>query len=159
MLLSFVSSINSGQRNFRLKELLICSVKSIQYITNAGLAIAAAGIILRVLAEVKMEANFSHIIQSEKSSSHQLVTSGVYSIFRHPSYTGWYYYLVGREIILHNVLGFVITSSLFCFLLKYRIAYFFIIGVISSYEEKFLRNMFEEYESYSKRTHVFIPFI
>lgn len=86
-----------------------------------GMVVTVFGILLRALAEIKLEGNFSHIIRQEKSSSHQLVTTGIYRYFRHPSYTGWYYYLIGREIILHNGISFVITAVLFWIVLQARI--------------------------------------
>jgi protein-S-isoprenylcysteine O-methyltransferase len=33
--------------------------------------------------------NFSHTIMEEKDEEHKLVTNGIYSILRHPSYFGW----------------------------------------------------------------------
>lgn len=118
-------------------------------IMNIGVVICVFGIILRAAAEVKMEANFSHVIRKEKSGSHQLVTTGVYAFFRHPSYTGWFYYCIGREVLLMNPINFLISMFLNWFLLYYRIPY----------EEKYLLSFFPEYDSYRKRTHIFIPFI
>ena len=37
-----------------------------------GAVICVCGVVLRAAAEVKMEANFSHVIRKEKSGSHQL---------------------------------------------------------------------------------------
>ena len=79
------------------------------------------GIALRASSEITMKENFSHVIQCEKTNSHRLVTTGVYSFFRHPSYTGWYYYLLGREILLHNCICFIMTAYLFWVILSYRI--------------------------------------
>ena len=114
-----------------------------------GVVVCLLGIALRAAAEVKMEANFSHVIRKEKSCSHQLVTSGVYAFFRHPSYTGWFYYCISREVILQNPLGFLFSTIMNWALLYYRIPY----------EEKYLLSFFAEYEDYRKRTRVFIPFI
>lgn len=86
-----------------------------------GFIVSLSGLILRAVAEIKMEANFSHIIRHERTNSHQLVTTGVYSVFRHPSYTGWYYFLVGREILLQNPFGFLISSLLNWIVLQARI--------------------------------------
>ena len=83
------------------------------------------------------------------SKGEELVTSGVYAFFRHPSYTGWFYYCISREVILQNPLGFLFSTIMNWALLYYRIPY----------EEKCLLSFFAEYEDYRKRTHVFIPFI
>lgn len=114
-----------------------------------GAVICVCGVVLRAAAEVKMEANFSHVIRKEKSGSHQLVTTGVYSFFRHPSYTGWFYYCIGREVVLMNPINFLFSTFMNWFLLYYRIPY----------EEKYLLSFFPEYEAYRRRTHIFIPFI
>lgn len=42
--------------------------------------------------------NFAHIVQTEKDKHHELVTHGVYSLFRHPSYVGWFYWSIGTQV-------------------------------------------------------------
>jgi protein-S-isoprenylcysteine O-methyltransferase len=42
--------------------------------------------------------NFNHVVQSEKSDTHTLVTSGVYAWCRHPSYVGWFYWSIGTQV-------------------------------------------------------------
>lgn len=88
-----------------------------------GFVIASIGYLLRASAEIKMEANFTHVIRKEKDNTHELVTTGVYSIFRHPSYTGWFYYCIGREILLLNPVTFVIATVSTWFVMYYRIAW------------------------------------
>jgi protein-S-isoprenylcysteine O-methyltransferase len=41
---------------------------------------------------------------------HELVTNGVYSVFRHPSYTGYFYFSVGGQIFLGNVISSVLFA-------------------------------------------------
>lgn len=38
-------------------------------------------------------------VQFTKAETHQLVTHGVYSIVRHPSYVGWFWWSVGTQVI------------------------------------------------------------
>ena len=59
-----------------------------------GFSMALGGFILRAAAEIQMEGNFTHQIRLERDPSHELITTGIYSICRHPSYTGWFYFLV-----------------------------------------------------------------
>lgn len=57
--------------------------------------------------------NFNHIVQNEKSETHTLVTSGVYSWFRHPSYVGWFYWSIGTQVLLCNpvcLVGYTLAS-------------------------------------------------
>jgi protein-S-isoprenylcysteine O-methyltransferase len=46
--------------------------------------------------------NFNHHIQTEKSPTHMLVTSGVYSLVRHPSYFGFFWWALGLQVFLAN---------------------------------------------------------
>ena len=51
--------------------------------------------------------NFSHIIVEHQPKDHKLVTHGVYSVLRHPSYVGWFYFAIGTQIVLANPISFV----------------------------------------------------
>ena len=51
--------------------------------------------------------NFDHIVQSNKDSGHQLVTTGVYTYLRHPSYCGWFWWSIGTQVLLCNPLCIV----------------------------------------------------
>lgn len=42
--------------------------------------------------------NFNHYVQYEKHEGHILVTWGVYSLFRHPAYVGWFYWSIGTQV-------------------------------------------------------------
>lgn len=88
-----------------------------------GFVMAATGFILRISAEVKLGTNFTHVIRKEKDAAHELVTTGIYSIFRHPSYTGWFYYCIGREILLLNPINFLVTTITTWLIIYYRIGY------------------------------------
>lgn len=124
-----------------------------------GFSIALGGFILRAAAEIQMEGNFTHQIRLEKDSSHELITTGIYSICRHPSYTGWFYFLVGRELLLLNPISTIfsfISTWLFMFI---RISYDVHAAIICRYEEKYLVSFFSEYEEYRKHTFTFIPFL
>merc|ERR1712200_267061 len=57
---------------------------------------------VRKIAMLTAGSNFDHLIRTQREEKHQLVTSGIYSIFRHPSYVGWFYWSVGTQIILWN---------------------------------------------------------
>lgn len=61
-----------------------------------GLLLAVAGLCLRLLAFVTARKNFTHKIAKKKLPSHRLVRHGVYGVFRHPAYTGWFYWAVGK---------------------------------------------------------------
>ena len=55
---------------------------------------------------------FSHVIEDKKRSSHDLVTSGIYSIVRHPSYAGFYWFAVFCCEICILRICFVLTNAI-----------------------------------------------
>ncbi|KAJ3084293.1 hypothetical protein HK102_000708 [Quaeritorhiza haematococci] len=104
--------------------------------------------LLRVLGMMTAGSNFKHMIAETKSRDHQLVTNGVYSIFRHPAYTGFFYWGIGLQLMMMNpicLVGYALALHRF---FSSRIAY----------EEGLLIRFFgKEYEAYRKRTVTLIP--
>lgn len=76
-----------------------------------GLVLVIIGQIFRSLAMIHASSNFSHRIAVEKKSSHELVTTGVYALVRHPSYFGFFWWGVGSQIFLANPLSTVVFVS------------------------------------------------
>ena len=87
--------------------------------------------------------NFSHIIVTEQEGNHQLVTSGVYSFCRHPSYLGWFCWSVGTQLLLCNPFCFVAYTAASISFFRDRVPF----------EEKMLINIF--HEQYVGTLHVF----
>lgn len=78
-----------------------------------GLVLCISGEILRKLAMCTAKHNFNHVVQSEKSDNHELVTHGVYSLCRHPSYVGWFYWSIGTQVGHHKFcIGHLYNSAL-----------------------------------------------
>ena len=46
--------------------------------------------------------NFSHIVRDRKKEGHVLVTDGIYSWLRHPSYFGFFWWGLGSQMVLGN---------------------------------------------------------
>ena len=96
------------------------------------------------------KSNFTHVIKDEKDDSHVLVTTGIYSWMRHPSYFGWFYWSIGTQLLLCNPI---------CFL-GYTYASWKFFDDRIRYEEYNLINFFDQqYIEYMKNTPVRIPFI
>lgn len=51
--------------------------------------------------------NFNHLVQKEKRAGHVLVTRGVYRYLRHPSYFGFFWWGLGTQVVLGNVVCLV----------------------------------------------------
>ncbi|MGH0118299.1 UNVERIFIED_CONTAM: hypothetical protein FKN15_049320 [Acipenser sinensis] len=88
-------------------------LKPLPWLSVLGLLMVLIGECLRKSAMLTAGSNFNHIVQNEKAQSHVLVTAGVYSWFRHPSYVGWFYWSIGTQVLLCNplcVLGYALAS-------------------------------------------------
>lgn len=68
------------------------------WLFRLGLILCIGGEVLRKLAIFTAGSNFDHIIQTERSEDHKLVTSGVYGLCRHPSYVGWFFWSIGTQV-------------------------------------------------------------
>ncbi|KAJ5387033.1 hypothetical protein N7509_009574 [Penicillium cosmopolitanum] len=113
-----------------------------------GFILVILGQIIRSLAMAHAAANFNHHVQSRHKDGHVLVTSGVYAVLRHPSYFGFFWWGLGTQLVLGNVV---------CFVLYGVVLWRFFASRIRT-EESFLINFFaDDYVQYKKNTRVGIP--
>ncbi|RMJ23648.1 carboxyl methyltransferase [Aspergillus sp. HF37] len=105
---------------------------------------------IRSLAMVQAASNFNHNVQVERKEGHVLVRHGVYGVLRHPSYFGFFWWGLGTQLMLGNVVclaGYAVVLWRFFYKRVHR-------------EEEFLVAFFgDEYVDYRKHTWVGIPFI
>ncbi|KAI8854635.1 Isoprenylcysteine carboxyl methyltransferase family-domain-containing protein, partial [Chytridium lagenaria] len=114
------------------------------------LAIVVASQILRSSAMITAGANFTHIVADRQEQSHRLVIHGVYKFFRHPSYTGFFYWAIGLQLMMGNPIAAV----------GYMIALYKFFSNRITYEERTLVSFFgDDYVAYKKNTKTYIPFI
>ncbi|UYV82016.1 ICMT [Cordylochernes scorpioides] len=115
-----------------------------------GLVLCGGGELLRKAAMLNAGHNFTHQIQMYHQPGHVLVTSGVYSLCRHPSYVGWFYWSIGTQMILCNpicTVGYAVVSWMF---FRNRV----------EGEEIVLINFFrEDYVRYQEKVPTGLPFI
>ncbi|XP_041377865.1 protein-S-isoprenylcysteine O-methyltransferase-like [Gigantopelta aegis] len=125
-------------------------LKQLRWVSCFGLVLVIGGEILRKCSMVTASTNFNHYIQHIKKPDHMLVTSGVYSFSRHPSYVGWFYWSVGTQIILCNPICLVAYTVVSWRFFNERI-----------FEEEItLLNFFgKEYVSYQRKVGTGLPFI
>lgn len=115
-----------------------------------GLALLAGGQFLRSAAMIHAATNFSHVIVRQREQKHKLVRTGVYSFSRHPSYSGFFFWALGTQVLLANPISFVTFVALLWIFFSERIRD----------EEAYLLVFFgEEYVDYRKTTPTRIPFI
>lgn len=54
--------------------------------------------------------SFNHKVQTRRARDHELVTTGIYSFLRHPSYFGFFWWAVGLQVVLGNAICFWIYA-------------------------------------------------
>jgi len=119
-------------------------------ITVLGIIMVAVSQFIRSWAMMKCGESFNHYIQTQKKDNHILVTNGIYSLLRHPSYVGFYYWSIGTQLVLHNPISGLLFALAGWKFFSQRIPY----------EERSLIRLFgDEYHNYVMRTYVGIPFI
>ncbi|CAG9864683.1 unnamed protein product [Phyllotreta striolata] len=146
----YITAAVTSWVEFFIESYFFPGMKQVEWLSNVGLLICVSGELLRKTAMLTAGSNFNHLIQCEKFSNHTLVTTGVYSWFRHPSYVGWFYWSIGTQVLLLNplcVLAYTLASWLF---FKTRI----------EIEEITLLNFFgQNYCDYQEKVSTGIPFI
>ncbi|KAJ9299651.1 hypothetical protein DTO271G3_2535 [Paecilomyces variotii] len=113
-----------------------------------GLALMIVGQVFRTLAMAQAGSNFNHTVQVVRKEGHTLVKSGVYSLFRHPSYFGFFWWGLGSQLVLGNMVCFWTYAIILWKFFSARI----------QREEAYLIHFFgDEYLEYKKHTGVGIP--
>ncbi|KAJ3683811.1 hypothetical protein LUZ60_014038 [Juncus effusus] len=129
---------------------LFPNLKEIWLISNFGLLMILIGEIIRKLAIITAGRAFTHMIRIYYEDNHQLITHGIYSLMRHPSYCGFYWWAIGTQVMLCNPF-----STIIFILVLWRFFYKRI-----PYEEFFLRQFFgQQYVEYSQNVPSGLPFI
>lgn len=117
------------------------------YLSLSGFAVAAAGLAIRLTAIKTLAEHFTYTVKI--IDNHRLITSGIYTHIRHPSYLGQSLIFLGCGIALSNWI-----SILFLFLPNFLAALYRI-----SIEEAVLREHFPEYRDYMRTTKLLIPWM
>lgn len=135
---------------YLLESKFVPSLKGHTFVMVVGFLVLAVGQAIRMVAMNTAGRNFNHIIAEDKEDDHKLVTDGIYSIVRHPSYTGWFIWSVFTQVLLANpicVCGYAAASWMF---FNDRI----------EYEEDTLTSHFgKAYVDYKKKVPSGIPFV
>ncbi|XP_056648884.1 protein-S-isoprenylcysteine O-methyltransferase [Diorhabda sublineata] len=146
----YIAAALSSWLEFFLQCYFFPGLKQIYWLSNIGLGICVLGELLRKTAMLTAGSNFNHLVQCEKFSNHTLVTYGVYSWFRHPSYVGWFYWSIGTQILLLNPVCTPVYALVSWYFFKSRI----------EIEEITLLNFFgQNYCDYQEKVGTGIPFI
>ena len=113
-----------------------------------GFLFILGGLVLRYSARKALGKQYS--VHVETSEEHQLVTTGIFSVIRHPAYLGLLCLLLGIPLSMGSWGSLLIATVGGIPAIIYRI----------SVEEKFLAQWFgEQYKTYKKKTKRLIPYI
>ncbi|MBK6731069.1 MAG: isoprenylcysteine carboxylmethyltransferase family protein [Bacteroidetes bacterium] len=112
----------------------------------AGIVTSASGFIVAIVAMITLNRNLRAVPTPVENGT--LITHGIFSIVRHPIYTG---------ILLVAFGGLVIHFSFA--LLSIAIALFILFSIKSSYEERMLSEKYNGYKDYRLKTGKLFPFI
>jgi len=114
----------------------------------AGLAMTISGMALRLAATAALKRFYTPAL--ERIERHRLVTTGVYSVLRHPGYAGNILFFSGVAFAMGNLVPIIFVPAAFIAVYLYRIGR----------EEKMLIEIFgEAYREYQKKAKRLIPFI
>ncbi|GMM53335.1 protein-S-isoprenylcysteine carboxyl O-methyltransferase [Starmerella bacillaris] len=140
---------------FAASELLYRSYKHNSWPENSlifkfAFLLAVCGQIIRSTAMIHAATSFDHYVQKEKKEDHTLVQTGLYSIIRHPSYTGFYIWSVAMQIMVRNW----ISAVLFCV-----VDFVFFYKRLEKEEKALVEFFGNDYVLYKSRVWSGIPFI
>lgn len=145
---AYVFAIIASFLEYSLECYLFPSFKRFNTLAIFGLSLCVIGESVRKLAMFTAGENFSHLIRSTKSPYHNLVTHGIYSHFRHPSYAGWFYWAIGSQILMLNPVCTILFAVISYKFFKSRIAY----------EEQTLIEFFgPQYLDYKEKVGLWMP--
>lgn len=121
-------------------------------VSGVGLAAVVAGQVVRTAAMWAAGANFTHVVEDgpERRPEHALVTHGVYTVLRHPSYAGWFWWSVGTQALLGNPV---------CAAAYAAAAWRFFAGRIPGEEAALARYFGREYGEWARGRWVGIPWV
>lgn len=138
-----------------------------------GLGFMIVGQTIRTAAMAQAGTNFNHVVQSFRKENHVLVTDGVYRFTRHPAYLGFFWWGLGTQVVLGNVVCLVGYAVVLWRFFKKRIDSKFkpnssphdgadmLTPLFTTVEEEeyLIRFFGQDYVKYKQQTGVGIPFI
>lgn len=147
---SYWLAASASWLEYFLELWFVPSMKLLWYISVLGATFCIFGEITRKLAMITAQKNFNHIVQVKRQSGHKLVTHGIYGLFRHPSYVGWFWWSIGTQVLLVNPVCMIAYTAASWMFFNERV----------HFEEMTLINFFEQdYLDYQKSVGTGLPFI
>jgi protein-S-isoprenylcysteine O-methyltransferase Ste14 len=118
------------------------------FVNVIGYVMVIVGFTIRWVAVISLGKLFT--VSVTILNDHKLRTNGIYSIVRHPSYTGLIIYYTGLGIMFNNFISLALLVLLPLAVIVHRI----------NLEEKVLYDQFkQQYSNYQAKTWKLIPFL
>ena len=112
-----------------------------------GALISAFGAVFQIIGRIQLGRSWSNQITIYEHQS--LVTTGIYSVIRHPLYATFIVMFLGNSLMYSNWLAAVLTVAVFVPMMDFR----------ARQEEKILCEVFADYPAYMKSTgRLFVKF-
>lgn len=111
----------------------------------AGAVFIVTGAIVNIWGRLQLKNNWANHIKIYEN--HSLVTTGAYSLVRHPLYASILLMLFGGSIVYLNYISAILTAVIFIPFMYYR----------AKQEEVLLSQMFPDYSEYKRKTSMFFP--
>jgi len=118
-------------------------------IKNIGLGLYIFGMLL-VMASMNANEFAETTVNIQEERGQKVIDKGIYSLIRHPMYTGFIFFITGVNVWLGTYLSLILSLIFLAIALRSRI----------SIEEKTLLNDLEGYEDYCKKVRArLIPYL
>ena len=114
--------------------------------TITGLILIISGLSFRLYSIWSLGQNFAATVQIKEEQ--QLITSGIYSYLRHPSYTGAWCMLMGYGVFLSSILGSLLLGLGLLFAYQQR---------IKTEETTLIQAFGQKYLDYQRTTYRMLP--
>jgi Putative protein-S-isoprenylcysteine methyltransferase len=111
----------------------------------SGTVFIALGAILNIWGRLQLKSNWANQIKIYKD--HTLITTGSYSLVRHPLYASIMLMLFGGSLVYMNYISGVLTAMIFIPFMYHR----------ARQEEVLLTQQFKNYSDYKRKTGMFFP--
>lgn len=114
--------------------------------STAGGALCVASLALVAVGSVRLGRNLSPFPKPRDDG--QLVQEGIFSVVRHPIYSGFVFFTLGWSMVWHSLAALVGALALLLFF-----------DIKARREERWLATRFAEYTEYQRRVKKLIPFV